>query len=201
MCRVKAYDLGKPFFDPTSYDELKIRCETLDLKDDGEYDNGIPAPNFFDSFPLATPKEHQIITLDDSARRDYQTYENIFDRAEEVFATQALSYLLMRHFDWFRRNGIPSHRGRLRDITVWRQAEFSDFRQEYFMPGVYDQRGYSPSPAAWWRRIHRAAAVAYRISTYQKRIYAEFVVIAETSKQKLCRQTQLPASAHGFMDY
>ncbi|GIK05397.1 hypothetical protein Aspvir_009506 [Aspergillus viridinutans] len=145
----KAYDLGKPFFDPTTYDKLKIRCETLDLKDDGEYANGIPAPNFFDPFPLETLKNHQI-TPEDSATKDYQNYENIFDKTKEDDTSQVVSYRLMRHFGLFRRNGIPGRRGRLIDITAWRQAEFPDFIQEYFMPGVYRQRGYSPSPAAWW---------------------------------------------------
>ncbi|RLL96014.1 hypothetical protein CFD26_105610 [Aspergillus turcosus] len=167
----KAYNLGKPFFDPTICDKLKIRCETLDLKSDGEYANGAPAPNFFDPFPLETLKKHPIITPDDRARRDYQSYEDIFDRTEEGFASQALSYRLMCHFDGFRRNGITSRRGRLMDVTLWREAyvshfvsitrnvlliylisrsEFPEFIQEYFMPGVCLQRGHSPSPGACW---------------------------------------------------
>lgn len=115
----KAYDLGKPFFDSTICDKLKIRCETLHLKNDGEYANGAPAPNFFDPFPLETLKKHPIITPDDRARRDYQSYEDIFDRTEAGDASQALSYRLMRHFECFRRNEITEGPGRLIDITVW----------------------------------------------------------------------------------
>ncbi|KAH1567755.1 hypothetical protein KXW39_000797 [Aspergillus fumigatus] len=32
----KAYEFDKPLVDPTAYNKLKIRCETLDLGDDGE---------------------------------------------------------------------------------------------------------------------------------------------------------------------
>ncbi|KAG2019043.1 hypothetical protein GB937_005332 [Aspergillus fischeri] len=152
----KAYDLGKPFFDPRIYDKLKIRCETLDLKDDGEYANGIPAPSFFDPLPLETLKNHRIITPDEEAKRDYLSYENIFDRPEDGDTSQVVSYRIMRHFDWYRRNGISSLRARLMDITVWREAYVPHFvsvtknvlADEYFMPGVNGQRGYAP--AGWW---------------------------------------------------
>ncbi|RHZ64519.1 hypothetical protein CDV55_107241 [Aspergillus turcosus] len=167
----RAYDLSKPFVDATIYDKLKIRCETLDLKNDGKYDNGAVAPNFFEPFPLETLEKHQIITPDESARRDYQSYEDIFDRTEEGFASQALSYRLISHFDGFRRNGITSRRGRLMDVTLWREAyvshfvsitrnvlliylisrsEFPEFIEEFFESGVCLQRGHSPSPGACW---------------------------------------------------
>lgn len=167
----KAYDLGKPFFDATIYDKLKIRCEILDLKNDGGYNNGAPAPNFFDPFPLETLEKHPIITPDDRARKDYQSYEDIFDRTEAGDASQVLSCRLMWHFLSFRRNGITDGRGRLINITVWREAyvphcvsvtrmllliyaisrsEFPEFIQEYFMPGVCFQRDHSLSPGACW---------------------------------------------------
>jgi hypothetical protein len=123
----EAYDCGKPFFDSTTYDKLKIRCETLDLENDGEYGNGAAAPNFFVPLPSETIKKHQIITRDDRDIRVYQSYEYILDRTEAGDASPPLSYGLMWHFHSFRRNGITDGRGRLIDITEWKEAYVPHF--------------------------------------------------------------------------
>ncbi|KAF7114669.1 hypothetical protein CNMCM5793_009620 [Aspergillus hiratsukae] len=146
----RAYAFDNSFLDPATYDRLKIRCETLDLSDNGEYDNGIPIPNFFIPFSLETLTKHHIITLDDEDRRNYEAYEDIPDRTTARDGSQALSYRLMWHFRSFHRNGITDPRGRLMDISVWREAQFPEFIQEYFLDGVFYQRGYTPVGNAWW---------------------------------------------------
>ncbi|KAH1371468.1 hypothetical protein KXV22_005630 [Aspergillus fumigatus] len=145
----KAYEFDKPLVDPTAYNKLKIRCETLDLGDDGECENGIDVPNFFVPFPLETLMEHRIVTPDEETKRDYEAHEDIFDRTKNGFESRAPYFRLIWHFECFRRSGIPDGPGRLIDITVWRKhSAYSEFMQEYFEPGVCFQP--SHRPAAWW---------------------------------------------------
>lgn len=117
----KAYEFDKPLVDPTAYNKLKIRCETLDLGDDGECENGIDVPNFFVPFPLETLMEHLIVTPDEETKRDYEAHEDIFDRTKNGFESRAPYFRLIWHFECFRRSGIPDGPGRLIDITVWRK--------------------------------------------------------------------------------
>ncbi|KAM0090415.1 hypothetical protein ACP6JD_006222 [Aspergillus fumigatus] len=117
----KAYEFDKPLVDPTAYNKLKIRCETLDLGDDGECENGIDVPNFFVPFPLETLMEHRIVTPDEETKRDYEAHEDIFDRTKNGFESRAPYFRLIWHFECFRRSGIPDGPGRLIDITVWRK--------------------------------------------------------------------------------
>ena len=125
-------DQTSAFLDPSTYDNLSIRCEQLSLNPDGSYEQPVPEPWFFNPLPpnvrRALPINFE--KMEEDYRLHYDSLNEQFERysqgeSDPYQGLISLCYEMNWEFNSYPRIGTKDDGRKLRShLAKWRPAGY-----------------------------------------------------------------------------